>query len=394
MSSRSRSRTTVAILAALAAGATALVILVLPHGHAARAPRRPRARTPTHAGIETSGEQFGASVNILFNSGATFSPTEIDAQLAALKASGATVARSDALWELVEPSRPVGGVHHYLWRFDDSIAGALAAHGLEWLPIVDYSAPWTRPAGSGHSPPSSASDFAAYAAALARRYGPGGSFWRSHPELPAMPVRTFEIWNEPDNAAFFSPRPDPARYAEMYLDARTAIDSVDPAARVIVGGLTHPEVFLPALIDAQPALRGELDGIAIHPYAPSAAGVLARVREARAALGSLGLADVPLYITEFGWTTEPAHALNWLPAGRRSAEIASALAALGHTSCGLAAVVLYTWVTLERDRSDREDWYGIHPPGGGENADSAAFATGLRSAAAPAPELQTCSAIR
>lgn len=68
------------------------------------------------------GVQFGASVNHLFNDG-TYSPTQVDAQLAALRATGATLARSDALWEATEPQPPVDGVHHYSWTFDDAIAG-------------------------------------------------------------------------------------------------------------------------------------------------------------------------------------------------------------------------------------------------------------------------------
>jgi hypothetical protein len=331
-------------------------------------------------------------VNILFNSGAAFSSAEIDAQLQALRATGARIARSDALWELAEPSPPVGGVHHYSWRFDDLLAGALAAHGLKWLPIVDYTAPWARAVtGNGHPPPSSAADYAAFAAALAARYGPSGSFWRSHPELSATPVDTYEIWNEPDNPTFFSPQPDPARYAVLYAQARAAITAVDAGARVIVGGLTHPEAFMPELMAAMPGLRGHLDGVAIHPYARSADGVLVRVHQARVVLRALGLADVPLYVTEFGWTTSPPHALNWAPAAQRASDIARTFAELGHTDCGVAAVVLYTWVTLEQNPTDREDWYGIHPPGGAARGEAAALAAGLRSATAPGAEARTCS---
>jgi hypothetical protein len=323
-------------------------------------------------------------VNILFDS-RSYSSATIDAQLAALRSSGATVARSDALWELIEPVAPVGGVHHYVWGFDDSTAGALALRGLQWLPIVDYTAPWTRssPVGS-HPPPASTSDYAAFAAALASRYGPGGSFWRFHPAIPANPVHTYEIWNEPDNPTFWSPAPDAVRYADLYLRARDAITAVDPSARVLIGGLTNPVAFLPALIDSRPDLRGHVDGVAIHPYAPRPEGLLTQVRAARDVLRAEGLGDVPLYVTEFGWTTRPAHALDWAPADQRPGYIASTLTALGHSNCGIAAVVLYTWMTLERNPANREDWYGIHPPEGGSSADVAAFAAGIRAAAAPA----------
>ena len=30
------------------------------------------------------------------------------------------------------------------------------------------------------------------------RYGPEGSFWAAHPNLPYHPVTSYEIWNEPN----------------------------------------------------------------------------------------------------------------------------------------------------------------------------------------------------
>jgi hypothetical protein len=112
---------------------------------------------------------------------------------------------------------------------------------------------------------------------------------------------------------------------------------------------------------------------------------VARVRGARAALVALGMGAVPLYITEFGWTTQPPGAIAYTPASRRPAEITGVLTTLGHLECGLAATVLYTWVTPERDATNPEDWYGIADPAvpNGGTADTAAFAAGLRAATQP-----------
>jgi hypothetical protein len=336
-------------------------------------------------------EQFGVSVNRLFNDG-TYSAAQIGGQLRALQQTGASLGRSDALWEAAEPAPPVDGVHHYRWVFDDEIAGALAAHGLRWLAIIDYSAPWAQSIpGRDHSPPRSARDYAAYAAAFAARYGVGGVFWRAHPALTPEPVETFEIWNEPDNGQFWAPVPDPSRYADLYLATRDAITAVDPTARVIVGGLTTPTAFLPAMLLARPQLEGHIDGVAIHPYG-SPSVVLQKVRADRATLTSLGLGTVPLYVTEFGWTTQPVGALNYASARVRPTDIARTLTALGRVDCGIAASVLYTWVTPERDPSDSEDWYGIHAPGGANTIDTAAFSDGLRQASTPAPEIPLCPA--
>jgi hypothetical protein len=330
------------------------------------------------------------NVNHLFND-ARYSSAQIDAQLHALSATGATLARSDALWEATEPLPPTGGVHHYDWRFDDEIAGSLAAAGLEWLPIVDYSAPWARSiSGQEHSPPSSPSVYAGFAAALAARYGPGGSFWVAHPGLTPKPVTTFEIWNEPDNPSFWRPGPDAASYTELYVRARDAIAAADPTARVIVGGLTHPASFLPRMLAVRPSLRGHLDGVAIHPYGAHPAAVLAGIRTARGTIRSLGLGDVPLYVTEFGWTTRPAGTLHVTPAALRPGYIARTIDAAGHAGCGIAALLLYTWITPERDPRDSQDWFGIQPPSGRSGADVAAFAQGLRAAHGPGPRAVSC----
>lgn len=351
-------------------------------------PTTPTAELPP-ARPAPATEQFGINVNRLFEDG-TFSQAQIDAQLRTLERTGAKLGRSDALWEASEPAPPVAGVHRYSWSFDDRSAGSLAAHGLTWLPVIDYTAPWAQSlTGQDHSPPASASDYAAYAGAFAARYGAAGSFWREHPGLTPRPVGTYEIWNEPDNGEFWTPSPDPARYADLYLAARTAILAADPSARAIVGGLTQPTSFLSAMLAARPALRGHVDGVAVHPYGNPLV-VLGKLRRDRSGLDALGLASVPLYVTEFGWTTSPPGALNYAPATVRPHYIATTLAELGHLDCGIATAVLYTWVTPEQDPSNLEDWYGIRRPDGGPTAASAAFVRGLHGAESGARTVRLC----
>jgi hypothetical protein len=339
---------------------------------------------PPPAGIE-----LGVNVNRLFDD-RTYSQPAIDEQLLALRGTGAQAARADVLWEATEPAAPVRDEHRYNWAFDDQIASSLAAHHVRWMPIVDYAPPWARINPSQpHSPPRESSEFAAFAAALTVRYGRQGSFWRDHPRLPALPVRTYEIWNEPDNPQFW-PEPDARRYADLYLRARAAIRSVDPVARPIVGGLVSPS-FVSAMVSARPQLRGAIDGVGIHPYGAGPLAVLNGVRAARTRLRTLGLGSVPLYATEFGWTTSPPGGLGYLPAGLRPRYISATLALLGHTDCGLAGVFLYTWVTPERRARNPEDWFGIHPPGGGSSADTRAFTQGIANARRAAATDQLCA---
>src|SRR5205085_2255441 len=153
-SDKPRSRAKFALVGVLGAGVlAAIVILVTSEGSSrhpsqraspvsvpSTAPAQPTSTRPVSkptgpppggppAKPPIAAEQFGASVNRLFNDRA-YGAEAIDAQLSALRATGATLARSDAFWEATEPSAPMAGVHLYAWTFDDEIAGALAAHGL------------------------------------------------------------------------------------------------------------------------------------------------------------------------------------------------------------------------------------------------------------------------
>lgn len=334
---------------------------------------------------------LGVSVNRLLLD-RTYSAAAIDAQLTALARTGATDARTDALWEAAEPAAPVGGIHHYDWSFSDRVAAALAGHGLRWLPIIDYTAAWAQTIpGQDHSAPRGPLGYAAYAGAFAARYGPRGSFWAEHPAIPPRPVSTYEIWNEPDGGHFWLPGPDPGGYADLYAAARFAIKAADPGGRVLIGGLTNPPVFLPAVLSARPDLRGHIDGVAIHPYSPSPTAILHSVQTDRSLLRSLGLGDVPLYLTEFGWASSPRGARDWISPSLRPGYITRSFGALAHSDCGIGAVILYTWVTPERDSANEYDWFGIHPPRGkGATAATSAFAAGITLASRPQPSVRIC----
>lgn len=354
----------------------------------------PPARAPGPAAPPppSQGEQFGADVNRVFEN-AAFTPAQVNAQLAALQATGSTVARTDSLWEFSEPSPPSGGRHRYDWSFDDRVAGELAAHGLRWLPIIDYSAAWARLLPDQlHSPPGSAGDYADYAAAFAARYGPGGSFWTAHPGVPALPVEALEVWNEPDNPTFWTPAPDPARYAQLYLQTRDTVKATAPGVRVLIGGLFAPGRFLPALMAAQPELVGHIDGVSVHPYGADPGAIVARVVADRQLLTRLGLGTAPLYVTEFGWTTSPPGARDYLQARLRPDYLAQTLAGLARAGCGLTAVIAYTWITERQDPGLSQQWYGIGTPSGAPGPDATAFSLGVHAAQALSRAPGPCAA--
>jgi hypothetical protein len=205
-------------------------------------------------------------------------------------------------------------------------------------------------------------------------------------------VDTIEIWNEPDNPTFWYPSPNPAQYAVLYAAAQRAIAAVKPQIHVIVGGLNHPSTTLRTLIPAIRALHAPIDGVSVHPYALTPAGVLENVRRARRLLDRLGVGPVALYVTEFGWTTQPPGALDYAPAQARPGYVQDTLAALGHTDCHIAAVTVFSWVTLELDPRSYVDWFGLVPPSGGPSPDRKAFAAGVDAALKPGETRPLCAA--
>src|SRR5437763_145559 len=59
--------------------------------------------------------------------------------------------------------------------------------------------------------PARPADFAAFLRTLIGRYGPQGSFWAEHPDLPRVPVRAWQVWNE-ESGPFFWDDGDRGRF--------------------------------------------------------------------------------------------------------------------------------------------------------------------------------------
>jgi hypothetical protein len=263
-------------------------------------------------------------------------------QLASMQAAGVRAVRSDASWGGAQPSAPTASGPGYQFGQFDTLVGELADHNMSWLPIVDYSAPWAASlAGNPFSAPASDTAYAAYAQALAGRYGAGGSFWAENPQLPYEPVHSFEVWNEENSTMFWAGAPQPAQYAALYMQTRAAIDAVDPTAQVIVGGLLEvlpgpASQFVEAMFKAQPSLRGNVDGFALHPYTANAAQVLTSVDDFRQTLDALGESAAPIEVTEFGWGSGAGE--SW-----RATQMRSVAMGLANSDCGVDEISPYVW---------------------------------------------------
>lgn len=288
-----------------------------------------------------AASSFGLNIQSLVNWDTTWGqPLDSlpwDPYLAAMARDGMDVARTDAAWS---EAQPAGAGTPYDWTVSDRIAGSLARHGIRWLPVVDLTPDWAKAAPNArpgceaiigrYLPPRADAfgDYAAFAGALAARYGEGGSFWAAHPELPAHPIRAYEIWNEPNVDAYWNNAPDPESYRDLYDQARAAIVAADPSARVLVGGVVWGGSVdcVPGTPNGAPWLQQlasvpgwEADGVAMHPYGGSAPSVVANVRALRRGLVAAGRPDLALEQTELGWALRPTDA----PPGSQAATSAT-----------------------------------------------------------------------
>lgn len=268
-----------------------------------------------------------------------------DAELDRQASTGVGVIREHVNWSDIERSPG----HYDFASLDDLVARA-AVRGLRILPILLSPPAWesTRPRGNTSSivyPPRNPLAMAAFAARLVKRYGPKGTFWCCH--SPYLPIRAWQVWNEPDWPAWWGGRPSPFEYALLLRVVSLAIHLADPRADVVLAGLTSraaaPGSFLDQLYDQ--GVSPFFDTLAIHPYGADVATVVQVLRDTRAIARRRGDARKPIWATEYGWSTgglrtnllsTPAcHAALMYSATRRLAEMREEL--------NLRGIVAFAW---------------------------------------------------
>ncbi len=236
----------------------------------------------------------------------------------------------------------------------DRIVGAAAQRGLSVLPVVEYTPSWdaTRP-GNPASPPRSAAPYAAFLTALIKRYGPHGSFWSAHPSIAKMPIRMWQIWNEPHFTSYWTTQPFAPSYVRLLAAAHAAVKSADPGAKVVLAGLADYSWQYLAQIYRVPGARRLFDIVAIHPYTAQPRGVITILQRARAVMDRYGDRAKPILATEITWPSSEGKAPPQFGVSTTEAQQAARLAAVipmlaaNRTRLGLMGFYWYTWMGNE-----------------------------------------------
>jgi hypothetical protein len=235
-----------------------------------------------------------------------------DADYALMAEAGLRSLRLPLGWPRVEQENPYFAARDWS-DFDRSVELA-ANYGLRVFPFVWGSPAWVAGEESVEPVrhPWTARAWASFLRQAVRRYGPYGAFWRENPELPAFPIREWEIWNE-ENIVTFSANPDPGRYARLLRVSGRAIHGADPGGKVIVGGFFGQPLQVPPNIASGDFLnriyrarnvKPFFDGVALHPYVADAAAMRPQIRNLRRVMRLHNDAATSLYVTELGWGSD------------------------------------------------------------------------------------------
>jgi hypothetical protein len=259
------------------------------------------------------------------------------------------------------------------WSTIDLMVTLAAERRIALVPVVLFAPVWDarHPGESapGHptllsSPPTDPRPYADFTAALARRYGAGGTFWRDHSEIAAQPIRYWQIWNEPNLTTFWSDQPFEHDYVELLRLSREAIRSVDPSAKIVLAGLTNTSWKALAKIYGAGG-RGLFDVAAFHPFTARVGGVKTILEKNRRVMAKNGDARKPVWVTELSWTSAKGKTTRTFGNDEtergQAQKLTSAFTLLARlrTKLNVQRVYWYTWLSRDTQPDDPFDWAGL-----------------------------------
>ena len=285
-------------------------------------------------------------------------------QMRAQAGLGIGLVRQVLYWGEIERARG-----QYDFSYYDGYVEALARHRMRLMPILGdppafrQSIP-RRGRRRGVYPPRRYADMGAFAALLVRRYGPRGSFWSEHPDVPKVPIRSWQVWNEPNLPVYWASGPNPAQYTALLKVTSRAIRAEDPGAEIVSAGLPNSRLgipfskFLAGMYRA--GARAAFSTLAIHPYARTHDGVVAAVAAARRMMNRQRHSRGSIWVTEVGWATDGPRSSFRVGERGQATRIRGTLLGLARERrrLRLRGVVYYAWKD-SRVPEDR-DYFGLH----------------------------------
>ena len=126
-----------------------------------------------------------------------------------------------------------------------------------------------------------------------------------------LPIKSWQIWNEPNLKKYWVPYPDPRKYGTLLQLSHQAIrrwiqgpDRPRRPARLPQLG-DQGVGFLKQLYNKVPSAKRNLDATALHPYAGTTDRVQQQIVQMRTAMKKAGEGATPLWISEIAWGSAP-----------------------------------------------------------------------------------------
>jgi len=341
---------------------------------------------PAAAGARVSGDFVGLTSEDLFAGRTAYR----QATLAKQRAAGVGLIRQTFDWSQIELAPG-----DYRFEGYDAYVAEVARRGISILPIL-YNPPSfrsSRPskgARRGTYPPRDPKAMGRLGAALVRRYGPAGTLWAQRPDVPRRPVRSWQVWNEP-NLRFYWPRgPNARSYTRLLAATGRAIKQVDRRAEIVTAGL--PESRLPGSVSLGRFIRGmyraggrrAFDTLAVNAYARDSREVDRRLRAVRRSMNARRDRRARIWVTELGWCDRGVKSRFCVGAKGQANRIRSSLRLIAkrRRSLRLRGVVYYSWRDGRPYPPLYQQFWGLHSglltTSGARKPAFAAFARGAR----------------
>ena len=226
-----------------------------------------------------------------------------DEQWDLMASSGVETVRTVFNWADAQPG---GRGTEFDFESTDGIVRRAALRNQGVLPIVIYAPPWARAYRKRFtSPPKNRSDYVTYLSALVERYGPEGTFWTDHPELPKHPLREWQNWNEPHLQDYWAaPEKGPYGYTRAYPPLLRAsynvVKTLDPGAKIVMAGLTQ-RAWEEIEVLYQHGIKPYFDVAALQIFPQTVKRAVKATRFFHDAMTRRHDGRKPIYLTEITW---------------------------------------------------------------------------------------------
>jgi hypothetical protein len=243
-------------------------------------------------------------MGVMYDGGIEKSADDVqDGQWDLMASSGVETVRTVFNWADAQPG---GRGSAFNFARTDGVVRRSTLRNVDLLPVVFYAPPWARAYRNRFtSPPKRRSDYVTYLAALVERYGPEGTFWSEHPELPRHPVREWQIWNEPHLPAYWdAPERGPFGYLRAYplllRSSYNIVKSLDPGAKIVLAGITQ-RAWEEIELLYQHHIKPYFDVAALQIFPQTVKRSVKASALFRDALRARRDGRKPIYVTEISW---------------------------------------------------------------------------------------------